>query len=98
MGSLPIDIVLMVQDALLVGTTFAQFVSNTRYLGFGEKRAHALQAWLGMQCVGDSAEPFTGTAEELRMLSDHMESQLFYAAVEVCGLTSKQYLMRTGSC
>jgi hypothetical protein len=73
MGLLPLELRCLVQDALLLGTTFSEFVFNTRYLG--EDRAEALLAWLEKQAVGVQSAPFEGTAEELEVITRHIEGK-----------------------
>jgi hypothetical protein len=52
-----------------VGTTFSQFVYNTRC--FREDRADALRSWVMLQALGEQLVPFEGTKEELDVVVDY---------------------------
>jgi hypothetical protein len=65
------DVVLHVQEALVMQTTFSEFVWNTRWLG--EDRTFALKAWLREQEVGKPLHVFEGSEEELKVVRDHVE-------------------------
>jgi hypothetical protein len=64
------DVFLYVVEALVAGTTFSEFVHNTRFLG--RKRQWALELWLRRQPVGKPLSRFEGSAEELQVVSDHI--------------------------
>jgi hypothetical protein len=67
---------LKVQDALPEGTTFAEFVVNTR--GFAAKdRAEALRIWLEQQVVGEEFGTFDGSKEELEVIAECMQGTAF---------------------
>jgi hypothetical protein len=74
MGSLPTELWLSVRDALIEGTTFAEFVCNTR--GFAaEERAEALRIWLEQQVAGERLASFEGTKEELEIITDYAHGE-----------------------
>jgi hypothetical protein len=57
----------------LLGTTFSQFVYNTRFLG--RKRGFALRQWLREWEGSGRAEAFEGTEEEIDVVRDHIEGR-----------------------
>ena len=76
MAELPVEIVLLVQEALLSGTTFAEFVENTRCFAVREDRAEALRAWLRKQgATGEGPSCFAGSEEELGRITECMGSE-----------------------
>jgi hypothetical protein len=73
MVSLPAEVCLLVQDALVAGTTFSEFVYNTRC--FGENRADVLRAWVCAQVIGQWLVPFSGSREELEVLISNADGK-----------------------
>jgi hypothetical protein len=72
---LPAELWLQVHSWLVSGTTFAEFVVNTRY--FGEARVGALRIWLDKQVVGVRLAPFEGTEDELGVIMDSIKGMAY---------------------
>jgi hypothetical protein len=81
MGALPAELWEQVDGELVVGTTFAEFVENTRC--FGEERGEILLAWLGKQPVEEDLVPFDGTVEELDVVRGHVQGMPCVVASKV---------------
>jgi hypothetical protein len=70
------DVQFLVLEALVSGTTFSEFVWNTRCLG--EARRFALKAWLRQQAATDTLCGFEGTKEQLSVLLDYVQGGHMY--------------------
>jgi hypothetical protein len=66
----PKEVLLCVQEACVLGSTFSSFVWNTRWLG--KNRSFALKVWLRTQPAGSWWTPFEGTDEEVQVVRDHV--------------------------
>jgi hypothetical protein len=82
MDKLPAEVLLVVEDCFVSGTTFAEWVVDTQgFAGFGKREALFVR-WLKMQPRGQPLDSFVGTLEELAFVRDHIHRKQTVCTVD----------------
>jgi len=73
MDTLPAELVELVEDSFVSGTTFSEFVADTRaFAGLVCRREALFARWLRKQPGGRPLVPFAGSQEELAFMREHI--------------------------